>query len=99
MRQTYDGKWKCGDCFCTNDLDCSCGECKVTRNRAMPHYPSKRGEEIRELAARVGARPDEIRCFCNYCKGRAGVHGEDAKALYQAQIDAFRSPPGCNIEA
>lgn len=27
-------------------------------------------------------------CYCNYCHGRAGVHNEDAVALYQAQCKA-----------
>ena len=38
-------------------------------------------------------------CWCGYCDGRVNVHGEDAKALYQAQIDilARRSPPGCRL--
>jgi len=30
----------------------------------------------------------KARCYCNYCQGRAGVHGDDAKALYQAEVAA-----------
>jgi hypothetical protein len=32
--------------------------------------------------------PEGNPCWCNYCKGRVGVHGADAVALYQAQAKA-----------
>ena len=32
--------------------------------------------------------PDGTPCWCNYCKGRVGVHGPEAVALYKAQADA-----------
>lgn len=30
-----------------------------------------------------------IPCWCNWCMGRVGVHGEDAKALHRATIDSI----------
>ncbi len=33
-------------------------------------------------------------CWCDFCRGRAGVHGEEAVALYNAKIAACRQGPG-----
>ena len=33
-------------------------------------------------------RKEAARCYCNWCHGRAGVHGAEAKALYQAEVSA-----------
>jgi hypothetical protein len=32
--------------------------------------------------------PKMARCYCNYCRGRSGVHNADAVALYRAECDA-----------
>lgn len=34
------------------------------------------------------AKPEGTPCWCNFCKGRVGVHGPEAVALYQAQAKA-----------
>ena len=62
MRQTYYGKWKCGDCFCTGRLDCSCKLCRQAawyRERATD-YLSKRGEEIRAEGMRELEEMDSL---------------------------------------
>jgi hypothetical protein len=32
----------------------------------------------------------EPRCYCEWCRDRRGVHGEEAKALYQRRIEELR---------
>lgn len=34
------------------------------------------------------ARSSGRKCYCNYCRGRVGVHGEEAVALYRAECEA-----------
>ena len=67
MRQTYDGKWKCGDCICTGRLDCSCKLCRQAaryRERATD-YLSKRGEEIRAEGMRELEEMDKSRSYAD----------------------------------
>lgn len=33
-------------------------------------------------------KPEPAKCYCDYCRGRAGVHGAEATALYRAQVEA-----------
>jgi hypothetical protein len=30
----------------------------------------------------------DLQCWCDWCRGRAGVHGEEARALYRRQCEA-----------
>jgi hypothetical protein len=30
-------------------------------------------------------KPPQLKCYCNWCRGRPGVHGAEATALYRAQ--------------
>jgi hypothetical protein len=32
--------------------------------------------------------PESAWCYCNWCRGRPGVHGAEATALYRAQMSA-----------
>ena len=43
-----------------------------------------------DLAERATARQERARarCYCNYCRGRAGAYGAEAKALYRAEASA-----------
>jgi hypothetical protein len=43
-----------------------------------------------EVARYVEARKPDEKCYCDYCRGRAGVHGKEAIALYRAQVDALK---------
>ena len=41
-----------------------------------------------------GATPPDSkpsRCYCDYCRGRAGIHGAEATALYRAKVAAVRA--------
>lgn len=56
------------------------------------YYTALDGSQIKDgdPAAFAGepVKPEGNRCYCNYCQGRAGVHGPEAVALYKEQVQA-----------
>lgn len=51
--------------------------------------PISDGDPVAFAGEPVKAKePEGVKCYCNYCRGRVGVHGEDAVALCKAQAEA-----------
>ena len=59
----------------------------ILRNRDMPGAPPA-GPSATMPPAGPAPRPRPARCYCNWCRGRAGVHDAEAKALYRAEVAA-----------
>lgn len=67
-------------------------------NRPRPDYSAiarMEREVYGETFQHDGAQPAKrARCYCDWCRGRAGVHGAAATALYQAQVAALAARHG-----
>jgi hypothetical protein len=53
-----------------------------------PEVPPGLFETIIETGRERIVSPKPSRCYCSWCRGRAGVHGDEAKAMYQAEVAA-----------
>ena len=61
-------------------------------DRPRPDYAAiaRMEQEVYGEASEHGGKepPKPARCYCNWCRGRAGAHGAEAQALYRAEASA-----------
>ena len=43
-----------------------------------------------EKKMRFWKKDKQDRCWCGWCRGKAGIHGKEAEDLYRQQIEALQ---------